>query len=209
MTQKERQARGKNAIFLAAMEEFGSHDYNAVTMDSICMNHSISKGMMYHYYSNKDDLFLLCVRDLFEALTKQLESEMPALDIQNPFEAVKQFFMIRERFFQQYPQRKNIFENAMLHPPRHLESDIHALRQPIHKLNRQFLSRVTGVMPLRQGLSTETVTRYMESIEYVFPSLLRQFRSEGKITDLHTMLGATEEILGMILFGLIPQPVTP
>lgn len=79
MTQKERQARSKNAIFLAAMEEFGSHDYDAVTMDSICMNHSISKGMMYHYYSNKDDLFLLCVRDLFEALTKQLESEMPAL----------------------------------------------------------------------------------------------------------------------------------
>ena len=202
MTQKERQARSKNAIFLAAMEEFGSHDYDAVTMDSICMNHSISKGMMYHYYSNKDDLFLLCVRDLFEALTKQLESEMPALDIQNPFEAVKQFFMIRERFFQQYPQRKNIFENAMLRTPEHLAGQLRDLRRPIREMNRDFLKKVTESIKLRPGLDEKKVLRSLESMEYSFRSLLYQYQEEQKPQDIHTMLEAAEELVDMGLFGV-------
>lgn len=60
-------------------------------------------------------------------------------------------------------------------------------------------------MPLRPGLDPETATRYIESIEYVFPSLLRQFRAEEGITDLHAMLDAMTEILEIILFGLVSQ----
>ena len=52
----------------AAMEEFGTHNYSDVTIDNICSRHGISKGMMYHYYSNKDELFLLCVERTFQEL---------------------------------------------------------------------------------------------------------------------------------------------
>lgn len=52
MTQKERQDRSKEEICRAAMEEFGTLGYDKVTMERICGNHGISKGMMYHYYSN-------------------------------------------------------------------------------------------------------------------------------------------------------------
>lgn len=50
MTQKERQDRSKEEICRAAMEEFGTLGYDKVTMERICGNHGISKGMMYHYY---------------------------------------------------------------------------------------------------------------------------------------------------------------
>ena len=75
MTQKERQERSRREIFQAAMEEFGANDYGQVTMEAICTRHGISKGMMYHYYSNKDELFLLCVEDTMAALRAYLERE--------------------------------------------------------------------------------------------------------------------------------------
>ena len=59
MKQEERQARSKGEILQAALAEFGTRDYDAVTMDSICSRHGISTGMMYHNYANKDDLFYL------------------------------------------------------------------------------------------------------------------------------------------------------
>ena len=59
MTQKERQARSRREILQAAQEEFGSSGYDGVNMEGICTRHGISKGMMYHYYANKDDLFYL------------------------------------------------------------------------------------------------------------------------------------------------------
>ena len=56
MKQAQRQERSRREILQAAMEEFGTHNYNDVTIDNICSRHGISKGMMYHYYSGKDDL---------------------------------------------------------------------------------------------------------------------------------------------------------
>ena len=68
MTQKERQERSRKEIYQAALEEFGTYGYDKVNMERICGNHGISKGMMYHYYSNKDELFLLCVERTFQEL---------------------------------------------------------------------------------------------------------------------------------------------
>ena len=53
MTQKERQERSRKEIYQAALEEFGTYGYDKVNMERICGNHGISKGMTYHYYSNK------------------------------------------------------------------------------------------------------------------------------------------------------------
>ena len=57
MKQRERQERSKNGIIEAAFEEFAEKGYDAATMDGICL-HGISKGMLYHYFSNKDELFM-------------------------------------------------------------------------------------------------------------------------------------------------------
>ena len=56
MTQKERQERSREMIYQAALQEFGTYGYGGVNMEGICGRHGISKGMMYHYFSRKDDL---------------------------------------------------------------------------------------------------------------------------------------------------------
>ncbi len=84
MKQQERQERSRREIFQAAMEEFGAHGYDKVSMENLCTRHGISKGMMYHYYSNKDELFLLCVQDVFQNLKEQIEQEIVQLEQQSP-----------------------------------------------------------------------------------------------------------------------------
>ena len=61
MKQEERKEKSKEEIYQAALEEFGTYGYDNVSIEQICNRHGISKGMMYHYYSSKDQLFLLCV----------------------------------------------------------------------------------------------------------------------------------------------------
>ena len=89
MTQKERQARSRREILQAAQEEFGSSGYDGVNMEGICTRHGISKGMMYHYYSNKDELFLLCVQDTFQELKAYVERESEALSGQSGLAALR------------------------------------------------------------------------------------------------------------------------
>lgn len=94
MTQKERQERSRKEIYQAALEEFGTYGYDKVNMERICGNHGISKGMMYHYYSNKDELFLLCVERTFQELRAHVERDMAHLSGEDTAAAVKDFFMI-------------------------------------------------------------------------------------------------------------------
>ena len=60
-----------------------------------------------------------------------------------------------------------IFETAMLRPPKLLAEQIHQLRAPIRSMNREFLRRLVGKMPLRPGLDQEKATRYLESVGYI------------------------------------------
>ena len=88
MTQKERQERSRKEIYQAALEEFGTYGYDKVNMERICGNHGISKGMMYHYYSNKDELFLLCVERTFQELRAHVERDMAHLSGEDTAAAV-------------------------------------------------------------------------------------------------------------------------
>ena len=109
MTQKERQERSRAEILQAAMEEFSVRDYNQVNMEGICSRHGISKGMMYHYYSSKDELFLLCVQDTFERLREYVQEEGANVKGVRVSERIKNYFLLREYFFQAHPERVRIF----------------------------------------------------------------------------------------------------
>ena len=205
MTQKERQERSKEEIYRAAMEEFGTKGYDGVNMERICADHGISKGMMYHYYSGKDELFLLCAERTFRELTDYVAQGMDELEELDVTEAVKRFFLLREGFFQSRPKEKAVFESAMLRPPRHLMEQIQALRAPIRQLNREFIERLAARMPLRSGLEPEKVSCYLAAIEPFFQDILNSAQGKCPAQDLHAMLEASGKLLDMILFGVLRQ----
>lgn len=205
MTQKERQERSKEEIYQAALIEFGTLGYEKVSMERICGQHGISKGMMYHYYSNKDELFLLCVERTFADLKAHVERNAGELAGQGILETIKNFFMIREYYFQLHSRQKMIFEDAMLHPPKHLIEQIQELRGSIREVNREFIQQLVKKMPLRPEMDPQKAARYLESVEYYFQSIMRNYRDDRATEDMHAMFETAEEILDMILFGILHQ----
>lgn len=205
MTQKERQERSREEIYQAALTEFGTLGYEKASMERICGQHGISKGMMYHYYSNKDELFLLCVERTFADLKTHVERDAGELVGQGILETIKNFFMIREYYFQLHPEQKMIFEDAILHPPKHLVEQIQELRGPIREVNREFIRQLVEKMPLRPEMDPQKAVRYLESVEHYFQSIIRDYQDDRAAEDMHTMFETAEEILDMVLFGILHQ----
>ncbi len=204
MTQKERQERSREQIYRAALEEFGTHSYDAVTMERICAGHGISKGMMYHYYSGKEELFLLCAGRVFDGLTARIRQDLRELPPRDVLNNIKDYFMIREYYFELHPLEKAVFETAMLHAPAELRAQIRELRAPLRELNREFLDEQIARMPLRPGLSRREVMHYLECVEHQLGGLMRSYQ-EGEAVDLHTMLTSAERLLDLLLFGVLRQ----
>lgn len=205
MKQQERQKKSKEKILQAAITEFSASGYDKVTMENICTRHGISKGIMYHYYSGKDDLFLLCVQNMYQMMQQYLEENMAELEKKDALHALKEFWMLRESFFGEHPPFKNIFENALLRTPPHLFQKIEEIRGPIEALNRQFLHRTIGKIELRENLKKENVSIYLEAMESVFWKLVEQYRREQRISDVHSLMEAAGELWDMVLLGVVRQ----
>ena len=53
----------KTRILDVSKEEFGAHGYEGASYNKIIQKIGISKGSMYYYFENKEDLFLTCFLD--------------------------------------------------------------------------------------------------------------------------------------------------
>ena len=93
---------------------------------------------------------------------------------------------------------KNIFENALLHPPKHLREQIRELRRPLQEVNRAFLRRAVPYLPLRPGLNAAEAIRYFESIESLFWELLAGYNADPAAHE-------AEQLWDMVVFG-VAQP---
>lgn len=58
----------------SALAEFAVQGYGASSVNTICAAQGISKGIIYHYFKTKDDLYLACVEECFQLLTEHLQS---------------------------------------------------------------------------------------------------------------------------------------
>ena len=71
----------KNKIMEAALQLFSEKDFHEVTVDEIAERVSLSKGTLYLYFENKDNLFFSIITSkwnyLIELLLKVLETERP------------------------------------------------------------------------------------------------------------------------------------
>ena len=201
MTQKERQDRSREEIYRAALEEFGTLGYDNVSMERICTQHSISKGMMYHYFTSKDDLLLACIRSTFEALEDKIKNESVSIKDGPVLERIRDYLMIREYYFIDHPLQKKIFEIAIIKTPTTLAKTISELHQPLKRLNHEFISKEIKRSKLRSDVTQDQIMRYLEVIDRFLLDIVRSYSTE--ISDIDGLFQSTEEVLDLILYGVL------
>ncbi len=62
-------------IFRIALEEFADYGFSQASTNRICKEAKISKGSMFQYFENKDDLFIYVVRKALKEITRMYKRE--------------------------------------------------------------------------------------------------------------------------------------
>ncbi|MHA6668204.1 TetR/AcrR family transcriptional regulator [Homoserinimonas sp. A447] len=78
-------ARQQAAILDAALAEFAAHGYSDASLNRIIEAAGISKGSMYYYFDDKQDLYAHVIRVQLEALLQRV-GPLPVPDTQHPDE---------------------------------------------------------------------------------------------------------------------------
>lgn len=156
MKREEKTALSRQRILSAAMKEFSEKGYDGASLNTVCAEHNISKGIIYHYFKDKDELYISCVKECFDKLTACLRGVPSSLN-GTIEDRISSYFDARLRFFADNPLYMGIFAGACFNPIAALNDKIAEAKKEFDELNVSVLTELLKSVPLRNGLSVEMV----------------------------------------------------
>lgn len=206
MKKQEKTLKTKERIFAAALAEFGSKSYDSASVNSICETGQIPKGLIYHNFTGKDELYLLCVKTCHEEMTAALKSQ--PFEMQDAKKSLQSFLLIRQRFFQENPCYANIFFNALLQPPKHLMQELAQLRRGLDEYFSQCCLAILDCLVLRDGITREMALEYFMAASEMFNSYFqKKAEQNGDYRELiEDHEGRLSGIFDIMLYGVAKEP---
>ncbi|MCI8668720.1 MAG: TetR/AcrR family transcriptional regulator [Lachnospiraceae bacterium] len=144
-------------IIETALNEFGKNGYTGGTINNICKT-GINKGLIYHNFKGKDDLYLTCLnlscKKLIQHIREQGVTEHPEI-----------YLTARMDTFSLYPDEAHIFFEALLSPPAHLIEEIIPAISEFTILNEQMVSKMLDAVTLRDTVARDDAVSYFHMIQ--------------------------------------------
>lgn len=204
MKRNEKNLQTRRRIIDSALLEFGEKSYAEASINSICALGNISKGIIYHYFKDKDELYLVCVGECFDTLTEYL-AWVVTLDSASVETALEIYFEARIIFFSEHPLYLRLFCNTMSSPPAHLSSEIADRMARFDALNISVLTGILKRVRLRPGVTVaEVVEVFREYQDFVNARFQMRFSEQGSLREHERRCSRSLDIL---LYGVIERSV--
>ena len=92
----------KDAILNAALKEFSTNGFDNASTNVIAKEAGISKGLMFHYITSKEKLFLFLYDYCVDRINKEY-IDLMNFNEKDIFERLRQSYILQIELIQQYP----------------------------------------------------------------------------------------------------------
>ncbi len=205
MTQKNRSTIIRFKILQVALNEFANHSYEKSSINRICTEGNISKGVMYHHFKDKDELYLLCVRYCYDTMLDYYKNKMS--EEKDWKEEIKKFLDIKYHFFNENPILHKIFYNTLFKMPEHLKDEIKRISKKLDDLNYEFSMNILNKIEIRHGLKPEEIIFLLDAVQNM---LNEKFYGKGSTPEEIEKLSeeydkTTEKWIDIMLYGILER----
>ena len=196
MKKEEKTELTRNKIFEAAIQEFSRNGYAAGSINNICKA-GINKGLIYHNFKDKDDLYLQCVHRCCQNLMNYITEHMKQI-------CFVEYMSSRLRFFTEHESEAVVFLEARTSPPSHLEEALRQIGAPLDEMNLHVFESELAECELRETISREDALHYFLMIQKIYNM---EFAKEqnGKIMtreQLQLHEKNIRKVLDLLLYGI-------
>jgi AcrR family transcriptional regulator len=136
----------KEVISRAAASLFYEHGYLETSMENIAAAAKLSKGGIYHYFSNKNEILFFISTNFMDLILKDLESELEKI---NSHFLKIQFIISRhiELYIKYMPEAKTLFFEKHLLSPKYFKIIAEKERKYLQILVRILSGFFGGMLP--------------------------------------------------------------
>lgn len=167
-------ARSQAAILAAATREFVAHGFSGASVNEIAAGAGINKRMLYHYFGNKEGLFLAVLEDAYE----RIRSGERALELDHlaPNAALEKLVLFSYDHFIQHPDFLALLNIENLHEADHLKKS-----DRVQRMHSPFVEALRGL--LKRGEQAGTMRGGVDPVElYITIASLCFFHLSNRYT---------------------------
>lgn len=205
MKQEEKTKRTQSRILDAAIVEFGTKSYDAASINTICLESQISKGLLYHNFKGKEELYLQCVKICCDKFLDFLKTHYK--EQEDAKSSIQKLLSLRQVFFQENPYYSYIFFSSMLQPPPKLAQEIQQIHQDFAAFNMTCFRKLLHMVKLREGVSEEVALESFLLFGEMYNSYYQKKFYQEK--DYQTLWKDHDKrlsaILNVILYGIAQE----
>lgn len=205
MKQSEKTKNTYNKILKSAIIEFGEKGYDNSSINTICSKNNISKGLIYHNFKNKDELYVIAVKECFNKLIEYMKKGKYSKE--NTWKNVEKAITLRQEFFDKNINYRNIFFEAVLMPPKHLIEEINAIKKELEDFNIKTFKELLKDIKLKEGITEEMAISYFLIYQEMFNLY---FEKKTNISKNLTEISSEHDlkllpILNIMLYGIAEE----
>jgi len=194
-------------IMQAAMHEFAGHGYTGAKTDQIAANAQVSKGLIFHYYGNKQSLYLETVQTATNTIMRTINPKA----YETPTDLVTLVVRgarYKAEFGQQHPDEMQVMIDAygMVDKlPAKARTELITLYQQAIQVSQRMIGQVVDQMPLRPEVDRKTVINLIvgvyNQIFAEFQDHMRQSPDIKSMTDAQWIVDRAKEYMQILQFG--------
>lgn len=144
--------RARASILAAATAEFAALGLGGARVDAIAAQAGINKRMLYHYFGNKDALYLAVLEKAYAAI-RAAESEL-VLGKGSPASAMRKLVLFTWRYYREHPEFLSLLatENVNQGAALGRSPNIRELNSPLIETIRALLEQGAAEGKFRRGV---------------------------------------------------------
>lgn len=171
----------QDRIINAAIKEFAQKGYNQASTNEIVKEAGISKGLLFHYFGNKKQLFLFLFDHCYGLIADYFYQKMD-LSERDFFTRIRQAVLIKMELLAIYPGLFKFIEEAYMEDAAEVKAEVD---KKIKELNGINIGKVYDGIDLSKFRDDMDMKKVLKIITWTFEKLSEEELFKAKLTPTH------------------------
>lgn len=198
----------RKLIIDVSMEEFAQNGYEKASTNAIVKKAGISKGILFHYFGNKKNLFLYIVdyaMDVFLEKFYSMDEQVPS----DLFDKIIHWGLKKLKLYYELPLVSKLIMTAYIKIPDELKEEMMVRYRKIYNENLPLFFNDIDTTKFREGVDKEkAVELIMLCLEGLNGKYIQKFKSdpEAGIPQMDEIFNEMREYFEILKGGLYGSP---
>jgi len=169
----------RTALITAAISEFATAGYLAASTNRIVEAAGVSKGLLFHYFGDKQGLYIEAVQTSITELMRRFDERLGPTST-DVFERLRQYTLAKWSLVEEEPSTFAFLQEAMTNPPAELQANLQATTAEVVASTYRRLFQDIDTSAFRPGVTAEQAMRLLS---WTFSSM-RPSSNNSHLTSL-------------------------